>query len=1155
MRPTFTRPANGGGGLIALLLAGLIPQASFAFDWSSASGAVTVPAGETYVATESDMASVNALDSITVSGAADGADAAVLEFKNCATMPKSGLLLGEGVVKKTGDDEWAFAVDNSKFDGDFRICDGRVVTTTKGAFGNTAQGTGGAVYVEDGASLKIASKDVKFCYRAVHIAGDGFGTAAADKALNVDTSASGAVALLYLDADATVYVGKSADLFWMGNQGKPFGDKNDGSQIWTEGHALTKTGPRDWYFLGLTVKGAGCIVDAEGKVYLRESSSLGPSDADPFGISTETSFTFWNNPSPVLRPLQLDAKVTFAYTHNVWSSSEATRLRTFPLMTTNRCSWAGPVTLDGADACLNVQIGSSVTNELANDLQLSFLGGISGAGSVVVGTDAQSAKGRVVLGGHSSYTGATTLYGGDSARICAYWHDSIADASKTTVNRGYVAAIAGTESETERWSKEKLFAFHNAATFLDGGAFAVDASECEGGVLELTAQEMQEGIQRKWIGWGSDGGTVRISSESGDELEICPNASRGTLELTGAGTFVTVGTNQISGVAGEATNASARVVVTGGATVRQGSLPVFLGRPYAYASRTSAMNPQSPGTLLVTGGAKWLTSVENPGQETSQEGLFENALYVGSHAVGVLDIRDGGTVSNKVVVGGGQYADRNAKGAGAVYVGSGGRLFVTDGARNAYAGSMLGMTGSGYLQVDAGGSVEARPTFAVGGMGNGVLHQYGGTYRQLGDMWVQRLGGGNGVVYVAGGTMEITNFLYLASGDMTSDYSSTGCLTVDGEDARVEIGTQKSSSAYFCQGGKTKRAHLNMNGGGTLAVGFLSPWANAAEKSVYVGFNGGTLERRKDVSAAKLVYQYPSCVQMSVYEKGARFDCARDTTIDAEVPLAGRVSGGIQSIDAGAATNLWWVGAPLVTVSGAGEGASAVADWDPAARRLRGVTVTSRGWGYAQGGVTVTLMTAQRTVTLTGDAVTVGDNDIGGFTLAGSATMTLAATNSWQKWTEVSGTATLKAASNGAIPSGTELRLNGGTIDLGGFDQDAESPLTFSGLSGAGGTAVNGNVKIASETWEISAKRFIARESTALDGTLDLSAVKTVRLVDADALDEAAKSFRPLTLVSATKVIWPDDLVIEGVPSGWHLVRKENALRLGPDRGLLLIVK
>ena len=79
--------------------------ASAETDWSQKSGAVTIPAGETWYADESDMAAVNGLTSITVSGAVAGdnpVEAATLIFRSTTTVPKAGLLLGAGVVRKSG---------------------------------------------------------------------------------------------------------------------------------------------------------------------------------------------------------------------------------------------------------------------------------------------------------------------------------------------------------------------------------------------------------------------------------------------------------------------------------------------------------------------------------------------------------------------------------------------------------------------------------------------------------------------------------------------------------------------------------------------------------------------------------------------------------------------------------------------------------------------------------------------------------------------------------------------------------------------------------------------------------------------------------------------------------------------------------------------
>lgn len=1111
------------------------------------------------------MTAINALSSITIEGApvseasAEGTAedetttdpaAGVLEFRNCATFPKSGLLRGAGVVKKTGDDNWDFAVTNPDFDGDFRICGGRVVTTTAGAFGKTTKGTAGAVYVESGASLKIASKVVKFAYRALHIAGMGFGSDPADKALNIDTAASGAIGLLYLDADATVYVRNNGNHYWMGTQGSPFGDNLAGSRLHTEGHALTKTGAMDWYLLGLTVEGTGRLVSAEGRILLRENTNLGPAAADPFEIRAATSLTLYNNPKPVLRPLRVENPLSVIYAANDPRSS------VWPLLTTNCCNWAGPVTLDGANARLTIALGDNATKDRTHDRQLSFMGIVSGAGSLVVGSADRVGCGRVVLGGRNSYTGTTTVYGGDSSRLLAYWHDSLPDYAKTTVNRGYVAARVGlgADGATERWPKDRLFAFRNTATFTNGGALAIDATECPDGLFELTAKELLANDTRHDIGWGAAGGTVRITSEDGDVLPICPNASRGTLELTGPGTFETVGTNEIASVAGVATNDETRVVVTGGATVRQGKLPVFLGRANGYKGGT--YYPKAAGRLVVANAA-WLSTVTDYPTAGSQAAMREGALYVGSYGAGILDIRDGGLVSNKVVVGGGDFQSGGSRGNGAVYVGAGGRLHVMNGGSAAHFASMLGMGGFGYLQVEAGAMVGAESLFAVGGYGTGVLHQYGGTFTHTGDLFVQRLNGGDGALYVTGGTCTIGKNLFVACGNAATE-ESRGVVTVDGTNAVLEVG---DGCVYFgaqSASGLNNRAWLNLNNGGRVHADRLVPYVNALDGSAYVGFDGGTV-RRTDSAWKNFIHQFPSRVRLTVYEKGAAFDCEADTTISPEVPLAGRVAGGIQSIDASAVTNGFWVGAPYVNITGDGEGASAVADWDPVARRLKGVKLTSHGWGYSADKVKVTLFTSHRSETLANSAdavcVTVGDNAVGGLTKLGSKTLTLTATNSWQKWTQVDA-GTLVAGSNGAIPSGTELRLNGGTIDLGGFDADPERPLTFAGLAGTGGAAVNGTVRLTG-VWEISAKRFLARETTKLDGTLDLSDVTEIRLVDVDALDgvDAATS-RALSLVTAKTVIWPETLTLTGAPKGWRFVRSgDRAIRLGLARGAMVILR
>ena len=1134
--------------MVAVVLSSASLQAAGVV-WSLQSGTVTVPAGETYVVTQADMASVNALDGIVVSGATDDLSAGVLEFRNCTTIPKSGLLKGEGVVKKTGAEVWTFDSVNADFNGDFRICGGQVVNTADKSFGSTANGCKGAVYVEDGASLVIDSAVIKFAYRPLHIAGNGFGSAAVDKALVIKTSAWPSVARLVLDADATVYVYNNNNYYWL-YRGTP------SSIVNLDTYKLTKTGDMDWYFLGPTFIG-GSLENKVGNIFLGELCDMGAADAGPFVIANSPYVTFYNDPAVIYRPLKIEQTATFQYSTGVDDD------RRHPLLTTNICNWAGDVTLDGASSKLIVAQtaynASKNFTDQAHDVQLSFMGDISGSGSVQIGTDAYNSKGHYVLGGHNTYTGTTTVYGGYSSRLYAYWHDSIPDYSKLTVDRGYVAARAGVDADetTEFWPKAKLLALHNSATFAGDGALAVDASECANGTFALTATELNAGDSRPDVGWGAAGGTVRISAGQGESLQIAPCAYRGTLELTGPGTFVAVGTNAIAPSAGAFTN-GATVLVKDGATVLHGDLPVFVGTMF----KPGSQYVQSYGRLNVSN-AKWLATTDAIPAEYVWKSLHDNALYVGSMQSGVLEIGAGGVVSNKLVVGGGGCDYRTysyevpGDADGAVYVGNGGRLFVRCGGNHRRLASEIGLYGYGYLQIDGGADVTfGDGDFGFGLHGAGIFHQYGGTFVKKGTLAVGGDKFGCGVIYVTNGVFR-TEADGIAYSFLGSGENSKALITIDGPAAEMEIGG--SDSTFYANNQVSAVTRININNGGRLVADRVHPYKTAEEMgtshALIVSFDGGVLKKRKNKDEVLATAHYDA-VDCAVYAGGASVDTENraNCTWNAAVPIVGHVSGGVQAIDASAAVAKEWIGAPMVEIAGDGFGATAVADWDPQSRKLKGVRITSHGWGYTPGAVTVTVKTSRRSITIEGAAVTVNDNEIGGFTKLGANTLTMYPTNSWQKWTAVNG-GTLKVGSNGAIPANTELRLNGGTLDLNGFDADAERPVAFTGVSGTGGAVANGAAKVTG-VWTISARKFLDRETTAVSGTLDLTGVTKIVIADGELLNgEEAKALANMDLFSATTVIWPANLVVERLPSGWSVKMTANGLRLGQEKGLVLIVR
>ena len=165
-------------GMIAALGVSAALAAESTTDWSQMSGEIIIPAGETWYADESDMAKVNALTSITLSGAETGdkpVEAATLVFRDTSTAPKADLLKGVGVVRKSGMSVWGnYGNAQTGFTGDWHLDGGVVTNTASGAFGNIDLDDGvGKLYVHPGAALVVNSRETEFFYRDLHIEGSG----------------------------------------------------------------------------------------------------------------------------------------------------------------------------------------------------------------------------------------------------------------------------------------------------------------------------------------------------------------------------------------------------------------------------------------------------------------------------------------------------------------------------------------------------------------------------------------------------------------------------------------------------------------------------------------------------------------------------------------------------------------------------------------------------------------------------------------------------------------------------------------------------------------------------------------------------------------------------------------------------------------------
>ena len=117
------------------------------------------------------------------------------------------------------------------------------------------------------------------------------------------------------------------------------------------------------------------------------------------------------------------------------------------------------------------------------------------------------------------------------------------------------------------------------------------------------------------------------------------------------------------------------------------------------------------------------------------------------------------------------------------------------------------------------------------------------------------------------------------------------------------------------------------------------------------------------------------------------------------------------------------IGPPRIVIGGNGHGATAIADYDDATRTVKGVIVTSPGYGY-DGETTVTVDSWDRKSTLP-CTYTLGEVAGGGFTKKGGGKLTLGGANTYAGGTTVAG-GTLAFSDAAGFPAGGDLTVSNG---------------------------------------------------------------------------------------------------------------------------------
>lgn len=772
----------------------------------------------------------------------------------------------------------------------------------------------------------------------------------------------------------------------------------------------------------------------------------------------------------------------------------------------------------------------------AASAELTFAGELSGAGSFAFGDPNYPAKGVWTLLCANTWTGGTSVRG-DSAFLLRLMNGgAMPDFSRLDVYGGKLEPVPGYDDNGAlRWTPSQLLSFSKCLEVTASArTISYGTTELTGDTRLVFPADVVESyfpdLDVKWNATGTGSGSYTLTGPYAPEKPLVVDQTGGAIRLSGAET-ISLGDVTVGGAA----PAGATLVLDDAADVVFGETILAVGAKAASATTF--------GRLVVTNSVLRSTYCEeNIGEATKAKGH----LWIGSHARGLLSLEAGGVISNKVYTGGGGYGQvTSGSGVGAIYQRGG--VFAPVVNSQSYVSTSLGMAGFGYYQIEDGvvhpwGPGAESGWFAVGAYGGAVFVQNGGEVdlSQVATLTVGANGGGFGEYCVRRGRTTAKALYSAMSGG-----AGRGVITVDGPEAEI-VTTANTYFNFY----PDKSTIVNLNRGGLLQInrfGFAheNNYYTAAHPTV-VNFNGGVLKAlyRGSVFGSSA----ETCVSKAlVFEDGATIEnpSNADTMY---TPLEGAGAGGIQSIALSAPVE--GILAPNVTITGDGEGATAIAEFDVATQTVTGILVTSRGWGYTQAGTTIVLRDGLTDVkTLSADEFAVGANQVGGFTKKGAGVLSLYNTNTWARWTKVLD-GTLRVMVEGAVPSGTALTLdNGATLDLG----NVEPAPRFSSLSGAGGTVAGGALKLVGEV-SLSARHFSAEGVPTIAGAVDLSEATELRVTEADAVTADDRS--SVVLLETTEPIaYPaGGLSVEGIPVGLRVRCGANRISLG-GTGFILLVR
>ena len=527
-----------------------------------------------------------------------------------------------------------------------------------------------------------------------------------------------------------------------------------------------------------------------------------------------------------------------------------------------------------------------------------------------------------------------------------------------------------------------------------------------------------------------------LSTANGDRTIIFSNGSTANGQsLTFAGAFNTART----GTKTIAVSGNGQMLFSGGISDGTGVLAITKAGTNVL---TLSGNNTFSGSTVVHAGTVLLSGTGGSAAATATLTVADTV-----NASAVVKIVAGANVTNYSLVIGG-----TATGAGAVYQ-SGGTFTQVQGANIANFRLGGGANDYGYYQL-AGGTLNANEIGVGSDLAGsvGVMDITGGNYFSSGYVTLARGVGSVGALNVSGGTMTLSGTTANSVIGLMWNGSGSSVGVVNINQGGTIIGPNNTTYTLnynpFNSAGTAQAGIVNLGTNGTLQIGGVQNSLPGTGLSL-LNFDGGTLK----ATVANASYFSNALSGAYVFDGGAVID-DNGTAITVAQPLLAPTGNGVAAI-ALTSGGSGYIGAPFVSISGDGTGATAMAQFNPVSGAVTNVVVTSPGNNYTT--ATVTLIGGGGTGATIG-TVTLAANASGGLTKKGAGTLTLSGANTYTGATLINA-GTLALGTGGSLASTNITTSAGTTFDVSAisFNLGANQSLLGSGTNAGAIGMVSGS--------------------------------------------------------------------------------------------------